>query len=610
MATTNGNFVELNLGPLHAGSRAFLPLNLGVDWWEDDPDPPDPPDPVIRGLSRAVDLRWRGTSRSIHRALSTGWSAAATLHREALVPWSPAAGVARAFSLPWSSPKRLRREAEFRWHGQMPSLSRTVRMPWLSRPLVERGLTAPWCQQRLLHGHSTAVEWQAPGLGSTSLDVRFRAQLSRLHPETAMRWRVPALERWHRWIPWGVAKPVPWIVVPRPVPEPEPPAPWTPADGRYVGLNLGCAVVDVLGLAPLNLGINACYAVRPRRRTYIVINDVSVVRLPDRAPIGVLDLAISGGADAWGWTLDMTLADAAALALLQPGSGGPRQVEVNLNGYRWTFIVEAYSGTRDHQQQGIRVGGRSRTALLAAPYAPARTKVSDAERSAAQLVDEELANTGFTADYATVDWLVPPGAWYYDATTPMDAIARVAEASGAVVQSHPEDLTLEVRPRYPHSPWSWPETTPDHVLVDDVVITESLQVRSAPLYNAVVVTGELAGKGVTATVIRAGEGADLYAPQASSPLINTDAVAIERGRNVLGDRGEQAAIDHTVPLFAGPVLPGQIGRVLPLELVRVESADGTWHGQCTAVRIDVRVDNNATVVEQTITLERHYSDAD
>lgn len=610
MAAPAGNFLELNLGPLQAGSGAFLPLNLGVDWWDDDPDPPDPPDPVIRGLSRGTDVRWRGAARSIQCGLATGWSTTVALQREALVPWSAAAGVARAFSLSWSSPDRLRREAEFRWQGQLPSLSHGARIAWRTQPIAERGLTSVWRQQNLFSGDVTAIAWGAPGLSSATLDVRFRAQLPRLHPETAMRWRVPALRRWQRWIPWGVAKPVPWGVVPRPDPKPEPPPPWTPADGRYVGLNLGCAVVNVPGLAPLNLGINACYAVRPRRRTYIVINDVSVVRLPDRAPIGVLDLAISGGADAWGWTLDMTLADAGALALLQPGSGGPRQVEVNLNGYLWTFIVEAYSGTRDHQQQGIRVGGRSRTALLAAPYAPARTKVSDAERSAAQLVDEELANTGFTADYATVDWLVPQGAWYYDATTPMDAIARVAEASGAVVQSHPEDLTLEVRPRYPHSPWSWPETTPDHVLVDDVVITESLQVRSAPLYNAVVVTGELAGKGVTATVTRAGEGADLYAPQASSPLINADAVAIERGRNVLGDRGEQAAIEHTVPLFAGPVLPGQIGRVLPLELVRVESAAGTWHGQCTAVRIDVRVDNNATVVEQTITLERHYSDAD
>lgn len=140
--------------------------------------------------------------------------------------------------------------------------------------------------------------------------------------------------------------------------------------------------------------------------------------------------------------------------------------------------------------------------------------------------------------------------------------------------------------------------------------SSAARASSAPLYNAVVVTGELAGKGVTATVRRAGEGGDLYAPQASDPLVNTDAVAIERGRNVLSDRGEQAAIELTVPLFPAPLLPGQIGRVLPLDLVEVQSTGGTWHGQCTAVRIDVRVDNNATVIEQTITLERHYSDAD
>lgn len=610
MAAPPGNFLPLNLGPRFTGPTSHLPLNLGIDWWTDDPDPPDPPDPVIRGVRRAAGIPWRLSESRARRLLSIGWDAASALRREALVPWSIPSRLGRSVGLPWGTPPNVRMAAALQWQGTMARLQQDGTLAWATLPLARQSAEFPWRYQALLHGRAPSVAWQAPPLSGRGVGLAWRAQLPRLRRATTASWLQPEGRRWDRWIPWGVAKRVPWIVVPRPEPPPEPPPPSIAPDGRYIGLNLGCPVVDVRGYAPLNLGINACYAVRPRRRTYIVINDVSVVRLPDRAPIGVLDLAISGSADSWGWTLDMTLADVGALALLQPGSGGPRQVEVNLNGYLWTFIVEAYSSTRDHSQQGIRVGGRSRTALLAAPYAPARTKVSELERSAAQLVDEELASTGFTADYATVDWLVPPGAWYYDATTPMDAIARVAEASGGVVQSHPEDLTLEVRPRYPHSPWTWPETAPDHVLLDDVVINESLQVRSAPLYNAVVVTGELAGKGVTATVTRAGEGADLYAPQASSPLINTDAVAIERGRNVLGDRGEQAAIEHTVPLFAGPVLPGQIGRVLPLELVRVESTAGTWHGQCTAVRIDVRVDNNATVVEQTITLERHYSDAD
>lgn len=610
MAAPPGNYLALNLGPLFTGPASHLPLNLGVDWWEDDPDPPDPPEPVIRGLHRTASISWQLSRSHVRQLLTTGWSDASAVRREALVPWSPPVRVARAAALAWGTPPSLRADTGLPWLSAMQRVERAGVITWSSLELAVRGLSLPWQQQRLLHGRAPAIGWHAPGLTTVGATASWRGQLPRRDRASGFRWLHPQVQRWDRWIPWGQARRVPWIVVPRPDPPAPPPPPVLVPDARYIGLNLGCPVVGIPGLAPLNLGINACYAARPRRRTYIVINDVSVVRLPDRAPIAVLDLALAGGADSWGWTVDLTLADAGSLALLQPGSGGPRQIEVALNGYLWTFVVEAYSGTRDHLQQGIRVSGRSRTALLAAPYAPARNKVSEFERSAAQLVDEELAGTGYTADYGTVDWLVPPGAWYYDATAPLDAIARVAAASGAVVQSDPEALELQIRPRYPHSPWTWPEVTPDHLLFDDVVINESLQVRSAPLYNAVVVTGELAGKGVTATITRAGEGADLYAPQASDPLINTDAVAIERGRNALSDRGEQAAIEHTVPLFREPVLPGQIGRVLPLELLEVQSAGGTWHGLCTAVRIDVRVDNNATVIEQTVTLERHYSDAD
>jgi hypothetical protein len=231
-------------------------------------------------------------------------------------------------------------------------------------------------------------------------------------------------------------------------------------------------------------------------------------------------------------------------------------------------------------------------------------------RSAAQLVAEELADTGFASNYETVDWLVPDGAWFYDATPPLDAISRLAEASGGVVQSHPADASLSVRARYPHSPWDWRDRTPDHVVQEDIVSNESLQVRSAPLYDAVVVTGELAGKGVTCKVRRAGEAGQLFAQQVSSPLINTSAVAAERGRNVLADRGEQAAIELVLPLFAGPLRPGEVGRVLPLDLVEVVGEAGTWHGLCTAVRTEARISDKAAVVEQTITLERHYTDAD
>jgi len=126
----------------------------------------------------------------------------------------------------------------------------------------------------------------------------------------------------------------------------------------------------------------------------------------------------------------------------------------------------------------------------------------------------------------------------------------------------------------------------------------------------VIVTGELAGKGVTCKVSRSGEAGQLFAQQVSSPLINTSGVAAERGRNVLADRGEQAALDLVPPLFAGPLRSGEVGRILPLDLVEVVGEGGTWHGLCTAARNEARIGDKAAVIEQTITLERHYTDAD
>ena len=69
--------------------------------------------------------------------------------------------------------------------------------------------------------------------------------------------------------------------------------------------------------------------------------------------------------------------------------------------------MESFQKQREFADGGVRCSGRSRTALLAAPYAPARVKVANEARSMAQLVAEELVDTGFTSHYETVDWTVP-----------------------------------------------------------------------------------------------------------------------------------------------------------------------------------------------------------
>jgi hypothetical protein len=459
-------------------------------------------------------------------------------------------------------------------------------------------------QQRI----AACVPWFHAPEARQVADMSWRPGAMCRMPVGLLHWMSPALGRRTTALPWGPAAHLPWIVRPAVVP-PEPPEPNPFPPGDKVALNLGCPVIGMGGFAPLNLGVTACYAVRPQKGTYIVLNTISVVRLPDRTPIEVESVSINGSAGAWGYGIDMTLADPAHLALLKPAPSGRREVEITINGYVWTAVIENYSHRREFVRSGVTVTGRSRTSLLATPYAPSRAMVSSSERSMAQLATDELADTGYTIDWGTVDWQVPAGAWYYDGMTPLDAISALAEAAGAVVQSHPEGKHLRVLPRYPVSPWDWPDTTADHVVQDDIVITESGQVRSAPVYNAVVVTGELAGAGVTARIVRQGEAGDLYAAQASSPLINVIAAAAERGRNILCDRGDQDDIDQTLPMFPAPVVAGTTGRVLPLELVEVRGSSGNWHGLCTATRIDARVSGNAVTVEQTITLERHYTDA-
>lgn len=597
-----GNRVPLNLGPLSLGGGLQVGLNLGVDWSQ-----VDPPGPSAEALRLSVRFAWQGTQR-LARLSTARWHQASSARNGAVLNWvQREVRFGAATAMPWSVAVTAAGSSRTPWNEVMPQQRVGRSMGWVAQDRERTGLTLGWGSAALL-----GAAWELPygSLPAVARELGLRWAWPRLTRQAhALRWQLPGRWAGKRDLPWGSARPLPWIVRP-PVkpPEPEPEPPQLP--GSRVGLNLSCVPLRARGLAPLNLGVAACYVVRPHQRTYVVINQISVVRLPDRTPIDMSGVTITSSADAWGSTFDFELADIDQLPLLKPSKAGPRQVEVTLNGYTWTALVESYSTRREWASSGINLTGRSRTALLAAPYAPGRVKVTTEDRSVAQLVDEELADTGFTASYDTVDWTVPVGAWFYDGTTALDAISRLAEASGGVVQSDPAALALRVRARYPESPWHWKERTPDHVIQEDVVSNESLQMRSAPLYDAVVVTGELAGKGVTCKVRRAGEAGQLFAPQVSSPLINTSAAGTERGRNILSDRGEQALVDLVIPLFAGPLRPGEVGRVKPLDLVEVVGEEGTWHGLCVAARTEARTNDKAVVIEQTITLERHYTDAD
>jgi hypothetical protein len=425
-----------------------------------------------------------------------------------------------------------------------------------------------------------------------------------------------------RWLlPWRHAPLVPWKVHSpglQPPPDTDPPPPWHVPPGDQVAIRFACAWhVPAGDAAAIPFSPAACYYAWPRPRVYVVENSAAVVRLPERSPIAVNAISLAQGVDDVHWSVSMDLADPADLALLLADAGGPKLVEITINGYVWTAIIEGHQQDRRFPGRSVRVAGRSQSALLDAPYAPLRAKVQTADRLLQQLIDEELDLTGFTADYSAVadmtgigGWSVPAGAWHYDAQAPIAAVRQLAAASGAVVQAHPWDTQLIIAPRYPASPWDWATTANDRYLQDDIILADSLQLVSRPRYDYVLVSGEQVG--VSDPVVRDGELGATRAPMVVDALITEHIAARERGRNVLGDRGEQAQVDVTIPLFAIDV-PDTPGLILPLYLVEVAAPEGAWKGLATGTRINATVQQTngvgVLVVEQSVTLERHYTDA-
>ena len=77
----------------------------------------------------------------------------------------------------------------------------------------------------------------------------------------------------------------------------------------------------------------------------------------------------------------------------------------------------------------VRISGRGRNAVLAAPYAPVMTFSNAEGRTARQLMDDVLTVNGvplgWSADWALTDWNVPAGAFAHQGTW-IEALAAIA----------------------------------------------------------------------------------------------------------------------------------------------------------------------------------------
>lgn len=369
---------------------------------------------------------------------------------------------------------------------------------------------------------------------------------------------------------------------------------YTPPPGSLVPVSLVCPLIDWPGYSVwLMLREKPC----PRGgRSLVIMNSLSVVRLPDLTPVPCSALSLSTDFETWAWGVTLTLPDRTTLNLVSPEGGEKREVRITVNGYTWTAVIESYDERRQFGKPGYSVQGRSRSAYLAAPFSAPTSYVEEQARNAAQLAEAALGASGWALDWGTVDWLVPGGVFAYQGKTPMEVISTIAAAVGARIQSDMAGDTLHVLPRYPVSPWGWSGATPDASLTGSLIESVSARYSESPAWQGVYVSGQ--SQGVLVNVKRVGSDGTPTAPMIVDPLITTVAAGTERGRIALAEGGAQTTVGIELPILYAPEQPGLL---LPGMLVDVDDTATTWRGLVTGCRVEA----GRPVVRQIVQVERH-----
>lgn len=342
--------------------------------------------------------------------------------------------------------------------------------------------------------------------------------------------------------------------------------------------------------------------------TYMIANTVTLVDVATGTPLDASSIDIGLDIDSFAWTFSAELFGRTSLNLVKQDAGGPKTVELTINGWVWRFLVERYSGSGKLGGERYTISGSSRTQLLAAPYAPARSGMNTAALNARNVVDDQLEFTGFTANWDTVamgppDWSLPAGAFSYSEMTPMEVVHRLAEVAGGIVRPSLAGDSVTILPRYREATWYWHQAVPDCIVPAEIVAEWGSEWSPQTAWNFVYVSG--INYGVSVQVRRAGTAGDEPAPDVMEEWMTGTDPARTRGICELSKGGNQAIETRRIPLFEnGGSAPGL---VQPGMLVEFRDPGDTWRGLCLGVSI--RAEGiGAAKVWQTLKIERHYDE--
>lgn len=273
-------------------------------------------------------------------------------------------------------------------------------------------------------------------------------------------------------------------------------------------------------------------------------------------------------------------------------------ITVDINGFVFAIIAEDVSRSRAFVNHTYTIGGRSVTARLGADYALSHSDIVNQDNYASQLINAQLANLPFTVGhYDIADWLIPSGNYAINNQTPIAVISQIANACGGFVWSDPSLPKLHLQKRWKVNAWELATANPDVVVSVDVVKSISDQKRVNPRYNTVTLVGqEQAGE-----VYRERQGRDRIAPIDTSDLYTDRDCIIAKGQQLLSDSGTHA--DYSLVMRWTDkynIHLAQLGQIW-----QVNDPEGAFRGVVTSVAVDVRLENDAPTVWQTVGIDRY-----
>lgn len=528
---------------------------------------------------RETGVRWE-FARRLLRPIQSGWNQPRPVRPVVSIAWGANAEKAdrayRTFWVQWRQNTARDHAAALPWDRFRTRPSKAVQAPWVQwRPDTAHDRTSelPWGRFETRIDHGAQIPWGI--LRGKDKQVVFPMAWGTLTVRDSVRealWKTGTPHDDGKRLPWGPSGRrasrtliVTW--------HPEPPGgeDGIPCPGAWV-------VVQV-------------------RRVYRVHNDAVVVRLPDREILPVTDLTISTDADSWCWALSATLFGPGAQALIEPVTAGdPVILEAAVNAHVWQFVIDAATHSKRFGQDSVSVRGRSRSALLAAPWVVPESGSQPDPYTANQLGEQVLDLTGWGLQWDLVDWLVPGGLLSYNGT-PIERLAQLVKPVDGCLYTDPAASLITAYPRYPTASWTWEQETADLAIPAAALLAWQREPDNRPIRNGVYVSGTQAG--VLANIKITGTAGDLQADMVADPLISDDqgTAARARGLSVLSATGPGAALAAECLLM--PPGGGGPGLVRPGMLVCLADQKG----RARRVNVSARWSSGLSVT-QSIVLER------